>query len=593
MKGEGNEAQQIGVPEDWDNDAGSRKQDSSDNSVLLPPSKRARKEKYANYIPEEETIRNDYSQRYVDGGEWPQNWVLGAKLEQRFEEYPKQRRLLELKRAAVASHAHPPTYLSSSDLSTLVESQCKFDVILLDPPVSESTDSSKDFTWNDVQAMPIPALAAEPSFIFMWVGSGAGDGLERGREVLARWGFRRCEDVVWVKTNKNDVRGPGGDPPTTSLFTRTKQHCLMGIKGTVRRSTDNWFVHCNIDTDVIIWDGDPTDPTRKPPETYSLVENFCLGTRRLEIFGKLSSLRRGWVTVLAANAGTPSNTKEPDSVSNETDADMAPIQWDKATWEASVHRENGKYVVPSSQEIEILRPKSPQRGPPNNPNLNMSNGKAPFPPSLHTPSPHAPSPNNMLGKPLHIGFPRPPPMSGRSDGMGGPQGPGPGPGPGPGMGMGVGMGMPMGMGMGMRMGEFGFGGVPNMMVGPQNGMMPNVNGMMGNNMFGMGGGMPVGVGMPGQPMMFNQNFTPGPGFDGGVGNMGGGNMPFDQMGGPGAGSQPWWDGTQRGAFQGGNQRQEGMMQQQQPMGVFMNNMNNMMGNVQLPPGFDGNMNRGF
>jgi N6-adenosine-specific RNA methylase IME4 len=61
--------------------------------------------------------------------------------------------------------------------------------------------------------MPIPALAAEPSFIFMWVGSGAGDGLERGREVLARWGFRRCEDVVWVKTNVADGRGPGVSEP--------------------------------------------------------------------------------------------------------------------------------------------------------------------------------------------------------------------------------------------------------------------------------------------------------------------------------------------------------------------------------------------
>ena len=36
------------------------------------------------------------------------------------------------------------------------------------------------------------------------------------------------------------------DPPTTSLLTRTKQHCLMGIRGTVRRSTDSWFVHCNV-----------------------------------------------------------------------------------------------------------------------------------------------------------------------------------------------------------------------------------------------------------------------------------------------------------------------------------------------------------
>lgn len=52
----------------------------------LPPAKRARVARYTNYVPEEETIRNDYSQRYVDGGEWPQNWVLGAEPEHRFEE---------------------------------------------------------------------------------------------------------------------------------------------------------------------------------------------------------------------------------------------------------------------------------------------------------------------------------------------------------------------------------------------------------------------------------------------------------------------------------------------------------------------------
>lgn len=52
----------------------------------LPPVKRARAARYDNYIPEEETIRNDYSHRYVDAGDWPQNWVLGADPEHRFEE---------------------------------------------------------------------------------------------------------------------------------------------------------------------------------------------------------------------------------------------------------------------------------------------------------------------------------------------------------------------------------------------------------------------------------------------------------------------------------------------------------------------------
>jgi len=52
----------------------------------LPPAKKARVAKYQNYVPEEETIRNDYNQRYVDGGEWSQNWVLGADPARRFEE---------------------------------------------------------------------------------------------------------------------------------------------------------------------------------------------------------------------------------------------------------------------------------------------------------------------------------------------------------------------------------------------------------------------------------------------------------------------------------------------------------------------------
>lgn len=162
----------------------------------------------------------------------------------------------------MTEYALPPMYLPFSELASLQSS--KFDVIVLDPPLSSS------FSWNTLQDLPLATLAADPSFVFLWVGSGAGDGLERGREVLAKWGYRRCEDVCWVKTNLESNRGPGvcgtillprtrrltthsllftqTDPPTTSLLTRTKQHCLIGIRGTVRRSTDSWFVHCNVGT---------------------------------------------------------------------------------------------------------------------------------------------------------------------------------------------------------------------------------------------------------------------------------------------------------------------------------------------------------
>ncbi|OJA20943.1 hypothetical protein AZE42_03495 [Rhizopogon vesiculosus] len=484
----------------------------------LPPAKRARIARYANYVPEEETIRNDYSQRYVDSGEWPQNRVLGAEPSRRFEEYPKQQRLLSLKKESVDAHTAPPFYLPFSQLSSLHPQ--KYDVILLDPPFSSS------FGWDDLQALPVPSLAADPSFVFMWVGSGAGEGLERGREVLAKWGYRRCEDVVWVKTNINTNRGPGTDPPTTSLLTRTKQHCLMGIRGTVRRSTDSWFVHCNVDTDVIIWEGDPADPTRKPPEMYTLIENFCLGTRRLELFGRVcSSLRRGWVTVLTEGDGITAGEQ-----ARTPEGDVAQ-QWDKDTWEEATRQlaslAGGKSVVPNSQEIEALRPKSPMR--PGNSGvsggvgvgvaisggvgvgvgsagLGMNAGNMNADPTMNMNLVRRPpSQNQMMVSPMM--------------GMGMP------------MDMGMGLGNMMGMGMGnmgmMGMGNMGVMGMGDMpgaafpWVGNGDGMWDE--GMMGG--VGMGGGMNMGnagMGVGG----------PGMGMGMGIGNprMGMGGMGMGQWG---------------------------------------------------------------
>ncbi|KAI0632844.1 MT-A70-domain-containing protein [Trametes polyzona] len=434
----------------------------------LPPAKRARLARYNNYVPEEETIRNDYSQRYVDGGEWPQNWVLGAEPEHRFEEYPKQQRLLSLKKAVVAEHALPPTYLPYSELSTLHPS--KFDVILIDPPFSSS------FSWDELQDLPIPALAADPSFVLMWVGSGSGDGLERGREVMAKWGFRRCEDIVWVKTNKTTNRGPGTDPPTTSLLTRTKQHCLMGIRGTVRRSSDSWFVHCNVDTDVLIWEGDPSDPTRKPPEMYTLIENFCLGLRRLELFGRARTARRGWVTVLQDGEEDALALADPSSPADDTTGagdgerqDGGAVRWDRERWEARIKElaGGGKLVVPVTPEIDALRPKSPVRGGSSN---NPGHG-------------HNANMNNMNG-------------NNNAGGMHATPGGGPGMGP---SGGGGGRGNNHGHGGG------GFGG-PNRggMMGPPQ-MVPGGGGAMG--MMGGGGGPGwgnemgmAGLGIAGVPM---------------------------------------------------------------------------------------------
>jgi mRNA (2'-O-methyladenosine-N6-)-methyltransferase len=293
----------------------------------------------------------------------------------------------------------------SFDLTSLLPT--KFDCILIDPPLQEYASTypgrigkgSADkpyWTWEEIANLPIPSIASNPGFIWLWVGSGKADdsgvsGLDKGREILAKWGYRRCEDIVWLRTNKRKSglevsvsygrRSPSrllnesvsqNEPMTKTLLTHTKEHCLMGIRGTVRRSTDSHFVHCNVDTDVIVWEGDEDgtsacyhfgcsiadfisflDPLHKPPELYNLIENFCLGTRRLELFGTSKNLRPGWLTI-GENALPVAS---PESASS-----LAPIRYQKEFFDSYFQSEaerSGANLVPTPAEIEALRPRSP------------------------------------------------------------------------------------------------------------------------------------------------------------------------------------------------------------------------------------------
>ena len=163
---------------------------------------------------------------------------------------------MDLKAEHVNNHSHPPLHLplqssSSSEITSKLGNN-RFDVILLRPLAS----------WRETADLPIRSISADPGFVFLWVGRGDEEGLERGRECFAKWGFRRAEDIVWAKTNharrtKESVEegeekmGSGGQGGG-GLFASSKEHCLMGIRGTVRRSTDSRFVHCNVDTDIIV-----------------------------------------------------------------------------------------------------------------------------------------------------------------------------------------------------------------------------------------------------------------------------------------------------------------------------------------------------
>jgi hypothetical protein len=61
----------------------------------------------------------------------------------------------------------------------------RFDVILLSPPA--------DTPFEELRALELSRMAATPGFVWLWVGSGVrgdGIGLEKGRELLAAWGYR-------------------------------------------------------------------------------------------------------------------------------------------------------------------------------------------------------------------------------------------------------------------------------------------------------------------------------------------------------------------------------------------------------------------
>ncbi|KAJ3067960.1 N6-adenosine-methyltransferase subunit mettl14 [Podochytrium sp. JEL0797] len=297
-------------------------------------------------------LKNDHLENFILTSHRPQNYVRDSDPATRFLEYPKLETLFTLKRNHVRQYATPARWLKVDlwgfDLRLLGS---QFDVILIDPPVAEyawrsteayerefktvpagfSTDMKTLWSWDDVAGMNIQDVAASRSFIFIWIGDG--EGLERGRDLLARWGYRRAEDIVWAKTNKT-WSGSYQLGPFPCLH-RQKEHCLVGIRGTLRRSTDTHFIHCNIDTDVIISEEPPHGDTAKPVELYTIIENFCLGKRRLELFGRDGNVRDGWVTVGAGLSGSNFDREEYG-------------RWFR-----------NAAVVPFSQEIETLRPKSP------------------------------------------------------------------------------------------------------------------------------------------------------------------------------------------------------------------------------------------
>ncbi len=67
---------------------------------------------------------------------------------------------------------------------------------------------------------------------------------------MKAWGYKRCEDIVWIKTNNLRKKNP--PQSEEGIFVRVKEHCLMGYKGEPKKASSHNIIHPNIDIDVIV-----------------------------------------------------------------------------------------------------------------------------------------------------------------------------------------------------------------------------------------------------------------------------------------------------------------------------------------------------
>lgn len=162
----------------------------------------------------------------------------------------------------------------------------KFSVVMADPP----WDIHMELPYgtmadHEMKSMPVQALQ-DDGYIFLWV---TGRAIELGRECLEIWGYKRIDELIWVKTNQLQRLIRTGR--TGHWINHGKEHCLVGVKG---RPDDKDF-NRGLDCDVLV--SEVRDTSHKPDEVYGLIERLAPGQRKIELFGRQHNVQPNWVTL--------------------------------------------------------------------------------------------------------------------------------------------------------------------------------------------------------------------------------------------------------------------------------------------------------
>ncbi|XP_015929155.1 N(6)-adenosine-methyltransferase catalytic subunit METTL3 isoform X1 [Parasteatoda tepidariorum] len=178
----------------------------------------------------------------------------------------------------------PPQWIQSDlryfDMSILG----KFAVVMADPPWDIHMELPYGTMSDDeMRHLNIPSLQDE-GLIFLWV---TGRAMELGRECLQLWGYERCDEIIWVKTNQLQRIIRTGR--TGHWLNHGKEHCLVGVKGSPKE------INRGLDCDVIVAEVRAT--SHKPDEIYGIIERLSPGTRKIELFGRPHNIQPNWITL--------------------------------------------------------------------------------------------------------------------------------------------------------------------------------------------------------------------------------------------------------------------------------------------------------
>eukprot|EP01066_Platyproteum_vivax_P000352 Platyproteum_vivax@DN10394_c0_g1_i1.p1 len=156
-------------------------------------------------------------------------------------------------------------------------------IIMADPPWDIHMDLPYG-TMRDTEMLNLKVQDVQhEGVLFLWV---TGRAMELARDCMRVWGYRRVEELVWVKTNQLQRIIRTGR--TGHWMNHSKEHCLVGMKGSPK-------VNINIDCDVLV--SEVRETSRKPDEIYRLIERMAPGKLKLELFGRPHNVRNNWITL--------------------------------------------------------------------------------------------------------------------------------------------------------------------------------------------------------------------------------------------------------------------------------------------------------